>query len=1038
MEFVATRIKLRFPEVTKLLESFLKSFSEGKVAIPTKKVYEVGAEVELETYFPQLAEPQIFSGKVISQDPVHNSVQVQITSPDQVKAVFSMLAAIPAYQKLLPKPEGPKVVIEDDLGEEPEPSKSEKEAEVVMKSAAAPAPAPTPEKPKVEVAVTTTDSPAPAPAPAPEKLKAETYQHAPHISTPPPRVRHVREEIRAPRSETKVVSEPAQEQPRPMPGTPEKRAPKPSSGEAEVDIHIKAAPHAPAKDEHRTHIKEDLRPPRPEKTEPKKVEEVKVEKPPEEPRPEVKEPEPEKAPEKPDDAMGQLKDWLLIRDKSKEKKEDKKEEKKEEEKKEEEKKKEIDLEPTSDFTQDLVKAMLRSGYYSPDHPGSSDAKLGLFQSFTKAVGDRNELGFTLQHRVGQTPEIYISGVVEDPLPLKKLMGASTSELYFPKYLDYFNRKRLVSFILKRDLTKDHFNKFVDIMSDPTVDKGEASEQGRLLTRLLVENQISEISALFETDLIRLETNLPWNVEMAIQRLAKDLKVLPMFKNMSKADMKRLKMQIVQDIQRPLRRPELLKDIILNVYVIAMQIPGIDEEDLEETIILNFPLPMLLPTADFIIKEFVSLGESKPTTEDEVKLVERRAIAIKRILKRISAIAMDKEVEGTDKFLEQLFIHKVLTFEELPESVQEKVNNIKMTDEFQKQPPYWLSKFAEARNKEEIEIFLKYFSKIMPILIERKDWQSLYLITDAFQRIPPHKIKIFKEMGVENPTRAVWENLVYPLVRCLLDESAATRQGLEQIIHFLGEIGMQGIYDALLQEPDPAKRKILLENLLKFGPKALDLFRAILKDPTKATHLSAIALEALGRAKDPTDAEIIKRYLRHSRPELRTEAITATVRVLGWEGMPAISGMVSDKDPGVSRRAVAALGGFSTTHPEAKAKLVEIAFEGDFRNNLRTQAIHELGRSLPQSEDEKKELQDNLLGVVFEGEGFGTRLKRAFSGVPEDIEKLKLVSLDIVGKIGDADALKKLSKLSLSGEALKTKLSDVLKQLNLRHGVEEEK
>jgi hypothetical protein len=299
------------------------------------------------------------------------------------------------------------------------------------------------------------------------------------------------------------------------------------------------------------------------------------------------------------------------------------------------------------------------------------------------------------------------------------------------------------------------------------------------------------------------------------------------------------------------------------------------------------------------------------------------------------------------------------------------------------------------------------------------------------------MKIFAEMGVDNPTRTVWQNHVYALVKCLTDESAATRKGLEQIILFLGDIGLNGVYDALLQENDPSKRKILLENLMKFGAKALELFRAILKDPAKPSHLAALSLEALGRAKEPSDADAIKKYLKHSRPELRMEAITAVVRIQGGEALSAISGMVSDRDQNVAKRALAALGGFAATQGEAKTKLIETAFEGKLSNSLRAQAIHELSRLPPQSDEERQELQKNLLDIACGGEGLTAKLRGFFSGIPEDVEKLKFVSLDLLGKIGDKKALKKLSKLNITGKELKVKLGEVLNQLNLRLGSEEE-
>jgi hypothetical protein len=103
----------------------------------------------------------------------------------------------------------------------------------------------------------------------------------------------------------------------------------------------------------------------------------------------------------------------------------------------------------------------------------------------------------------------------------------------------------------------------------------------------VEQGISDISTVFMDDIIVLEKNLPWRVEMAIQRLAKDLKVLPMFRGESDEAIKRMKLQIIQDILRPLKHPEFLKDLIINCYVIAQHVKNIQEEDIEK-VTRSFP------------------------------------------------------------------------------------------------------------------------------------------------------------------------------------------------------------------------------------------------------------------------------------------------------------------------------------------------------------------------------------------------------------------------------------------------------------------
>jgi len=990
---VAVRIKLRFQEVGNLLEIFFKSLANGKVTIPTKRRYGTGSELELEVYFPELAEPQTINCRVMVEDSKSGAVEVEPTNLDQVEAVFAKLAQIPAYEGLLAKPK-PRVIIESVEEEELGAEAKEEPPEVTIKV----------EKPAAEPKH---EQARPASRPAPP-VKREN-EAAAEKSAP--------EMAEGPTVTIKTVSEHETGKP----AEPVKHEPAAPSSHVYRQLQVEIPTQKPPGPE----IKPAAGPTKkPVSKEPLRPEPVKAVPAPEEPE------APKVEPAKPADPFAQLKSWLRVKEKPKEKKTGEKDQQTEGKLAP----KELELRmvgPASEFVQNLVKAMLRSGYYSPDHPEAAVAKEGLYQDFKKAVADSTEFGFVLQHRVGQSTEILISGITEDPIPLKKVLGSSTHELFFPKYMDYFVRKRLVSFAIKSNITEGHFNKFVDVMSDPAVDKGEASESGRLLTRMLVENGINEISAIFEDDLISIETDLPWRVEMGIQRLAKDLKVLPLFKGMDAKQMTNIKRQIVQDILRPLRQPQFLKDIILNAYLIAQQVREINEEELEIAIIDNFPLQMLLPTSEFIFQEYHKMTEAKPANEREKEIVNNRIRAVKRILKNIARRVIEGEVEGADKFLEGLFEQKILTFEELPDSVQEVINIRRMREDFQKQPFYWLSKFSEAHKKDEVELFMQFFSKIIPGLIEEKDYQSLYLITDGLKRIPEPKLKVFAEAGAPNPIQMLWGEKSILLAKNLAEETGETRKGLEEMMLLLGEIGLNAVYRAMLQIEEPSKKKLLIDKLARFGPKALELFRGILKDPTKPWNIQALALEALGRAKNPADADTAKRFLKHSKPEMRVEAVTALVRILGFEAMPFITGSLRDPEPAVAKRTLAALGGFASAHAEARTKLKEIAFNEELSNDIRGQAVHELGRALPQSEEEKQELQEKLLEIVCEGEGFGSRLRKAFSGVSEDVEKLKSNSLDILGKIGDEEALLKLSKLNIAGKELKAKLVDVLNQLHLR-------
>ena len=100
---------------------------------------------------------------------------------------------------------------------------------------------------------------------------------------------------------------------------------------------------------------------------------------------------------------------------------------------------------------DLTKAMLRSGYYSAEHPGSRKAKKGLHAQFIKCLGESQEIMIT-DLETPQKKDILITGILDEPVSVRTLVGAGMAELFVPKLTEFFNRKGLISFAIKKQIT----------------------------------------------------------------------------------------------------------------------------------------------------------------------------------------------------------------------------------------------------------------------------------------------------------------------------------------------------------------------------------------------------------------------------------------------------------------------------------------------------------------------------------------------------------------------------------------------------------
>jgi len=389
------------------------------------------------------------------------------------------------------------------------------------------------------------------------------------------------------------------------------------------------------------------------------------------------------------------------------------------------------IKPVADFIMDLTKAMLRTGYYAADHPGAKNAKRGLFEAFRRSLGEAPEIMLTSRD-TREKNDILISGILNEPVNVRTLVGAGMAELFVPKLREYFTRKGLVSFAIKKSIAAEHFEGFVDIMSDPTADRGANARIGAQLSKALAARGITAISTVFIDDIIALEMNLPWRVEMAIQRLAKDLKVLPMFRAESDDRIKQMKLQIIQDIIRPLKHPEFLKDLIINCYVIANHLEGLESEDVEKVIIEAFPLESLLPTSRLIFGELQQLKD-KGSADPAGPSIRRRFEAVKRILKWIARRLVLEDVSGAQRFLGQLYQNGLLRFEELPADVQYLVNTTRMAADVQAHPRRYAGRLLKSPTAADAETILRCFRRVVPHFMHTEDWRTLYAVSQAAVR-----------------------------------------------------------------------------------------------------------------------------------------------------------------------------------------------------------------------------------------------------------------------------------------------------------------
>ncbi len=678
------------------------------------------------------------------------------------------------------------------------------------------------------------------------------------------------------------------------------------------------------------------------------------------------------------------------------------------------------VKPSGEFLMDLTKAMLRSGYYAQDHPGSKGAKKGLYDAFQRCLGESREIMITNQETREKT-DILITGILDEPVNVRTLVGSGMAELFVPKLREYFKRKGLVSFAIKKDISLVHFERFVDIMSDPKADSGQNAKVGELLSKALAESGITQISTVFMDDLIVLELNLPWRVEMAIQRLAKDLKVLPMFRSESEETIRKMKLQIIQDILRPLKHPEFLKDLIINCYIIAQHVEGLKTEDIEKVIIDAFPLNSLLPTSNFIFEELNRLRAMQKEHEDNPTL-NRRFAGVKRILKWVSRRLVMEDVRGAQSFLEQLYLNKILAFEELPSDVQYLVNTDKMAKDVQSHVRSYVNRIVQARTPADAVTWLKLFRRVLPIFIEKGNWKIILWLTKAVNKAAKDGNIYAAKSGLPaNPLDFVVKGNKKEIVAAYEKADDAQRKMIDTITDHLGARGIAILSRVLSDCEDRAARKSAMDALIKKGDLARDWVLNVLDDPEQKWYLKRNALMLLRHVgKGAEEIDRARKLLQHEHPRVRDEALNAVIALKDSGSEDLIIAALNDPDDKVRWRAMNGLSELSPISEASIKKLlgmITVAPPEDKEEAVKhsrkiVQLIRALGgiNAIPNREEAEDIILDIARKSSEQKKGLLQRLKKT---ADPDQSTMLAAAINTLGNIGTAKSEAFLEDLARS-------------------------
>jgi hypothetical protein len=550
----------------------------------------------------------------------------------------------------------------------------------------------------------------------------------------------------------------------------------------------------------------------------------------------------------------------------------------------------------ADFLLSLIQAFLRTGYYTPDHREAKAAKEGLYEDFQRLLGNKGELTFLARDDV-DGKSILIEGVLPEPHQLDAVMIKGMAEIYTPKFITFLTRKDLISLTIKAAMSWIEFDSFIDLMGEPTfLETHEKSDKERFV-QALQEKGIFNISYIFNEELLAGERSIPWRSKIALSRLKKDFKTVPLYQNLDVEGLKRVRRQIIQDMARPINKADVVYPILLNSDLAETE--EFKEPEIDEEIIACISDRVVIQVSRALLNQIrgQERGESLRRKQGQ-------------IAKLLASSLNLRDINGREPILEEFFKRELIPAGELPKAVQLRIIREKHTEEFLSQPDFYLRKFDKVKDTEKYVRFVKYFLSIIPELIRRDRYKEILgIITHLCRHVnDENPLSAYAEQALEVIGK---EKILGILKAKFMGGQRETCLAIGPIFLKLGKRSIPHLRSFMEKSDDQLVIKSAFELLFQIDPDAINTVFHTVDRKQIPTGRAIRFIRALSEIKDeawekPLD-QILRAYVDHENPRLREEASRAYYKIMGNKGETLYLTLLNDPDVGVQKSAVQCLG-----------------------------------------------------------------------------------------------------------------------------------
>jgi HEAT repeat protein len=551
-------------------------------------------------------------------------------------------------------------------------------------------------------------------------------------------------------------------------------------------------------------------------------------------------------------------------------------------------------------TQNLVKVMNQSSYYEADHPAAKAITDEPFRLLKGLKGRILEVSYGLWGGV-ENDQLALEGVLGKSLLLAELLGAQNP--YLLKLIDYFQRNQIVSLAIKPTIGEDEFNRFIYVFVQQNRSHA-ADDNGAALATLLKAEKIVHVSLLVWSDLVG-GRDLAWPVRIVLSRLCKDITVLPLFAEALDTDIAHAKRLLVGDMVRPLRRADLVKELLMNIDIVSNTVESWSETEVEEAVVACLNVAMKDAVCWELVDEIV--GRSG---------VINPGSAATRALRRLYVSLAQENDPDTFKLFRRLLELELIRFEGLPSGLQQEIKIESWTNEFEDDAESFFGDFDSPPSPARYHELLKLLVAIVPELLRRKHPEGAFQVLNriyAHAKAAGDNAKLRKLLLQTIKMLRSEENNALALA-LISTTSEANRKPLRQLFPLMGPEAARGVLELLRNTDGEVLQRECVLILKQMGKVATDDVVAALSEASLPWAFQKSLCTALAGQHSEAAVRALIACSKDEHSEVRAEALNALAQAKTDRANERLIEALGDPEAHIQRRVLGLLDDMNCTDP----------------------------------------------------------------------------------------------------------------------------